>query len=76
VCCLIGMGLMDGQQNTPTPRGEGAGLSAPAAAAKQEQLAQHCHPLYQPGDRGVQRGRHGLASREPKGAGAACTDER
>src|SRR5580704_7583480 len=27
--------------HAPIPRGEGAGLSAPAAAAKQEQLAQH-----------------------------------
>ena len=34
--------------DTPTPRDEGAGLSAPAAAAKEEQLAQHCEPRYQP----------------------------
>src|SRR5580704_3535682 len=33
--------------DTPTPRGEGAGLSAPAAAAKKEQLAQHCESRYQ-----------------------------
>src|ERR1041384_5519920 len=33
--------------HAPIPRGEGAGLSAPAAAAKQEQLAQHCKSPYQ-----------------------------
>jgi GNAT superfamily N-acetyltransferase len=42
-------------------RGEGAGLSAPAAAAKQEQLAQHHRPLYQVG---VMRARRGIRSAE------------
>ena len=41
--------------DTPTPRGEGAGLSAPAAAAKEEQLAQHCESPYQLGAPGGTR---------------------
>jgi hypothetical protein len=40
--------MASGHANT---RGEGAGLSAPAAAAKEEQLAQHREPLYQAGGR-------------------------
>ena len=49
----------------PDTRGEGAGLSAPAAAAKQEQLAQHHgHSIRQPSP-----GR-GWAAREPKGCSA------
>src|ERR1700722_5682041 len=34
--------------DTPTPRDEGAGLSAPAPAAKEEQPPQPCLRLYQP----------------------------
>src|SRR5580693_4548922 len=44
VCCSKGRDRYGpGQRpaHAPIPRGEGAGLSAPAAAAKQEQLAQH-----------------------------------
>src|SRR5512146_1599725 len=61
-CCMIsaasltleGGDLPDERPaDTPTPRGEGAGLSAPAAAAKEEQLTQHRDPRYQPGRLGV-----------------------
>src|SRR5690349_14250480 len=46
---LVGGDLPDERPaDTPTPRGEGAGLSAPAAAAKEEQLAQHRDQRYQP----------------------------
>ena len=51
-------GPMGWPADAPMPRGEGAGLSAPAAAAKQEQLAQHCRPLYQQGARAVKRAVH------------------
>src|SRR5271170_1799937 len=49
--------------HAPIPRGEGAGLSAPAAAAKQEQLAQHHGPPYQ-----AAGSRCSGTAREPKGA--------
>ena len=46
----MGLIMASGRANT---RGEGAGLSAPAAAAKQEQLAQHHGPPFQAEAAGV-----------------------
>src|SRR6516164_6378967 len=50
---VVARSVASGRANT---RGEGAGLSAPAAAAKQEQLAQHRELPYQNGAPGVAQG--------------------
>src|SRR5579863_6147649 len=55
-CGLVGVDLINGQRTRQIPRGEGAGLSAPAAAAKQEQLAQHHGRSYQAEGWGMSRG--------------------
>src|SRR5215468_5933951 len=54
--CSWAVGLCQTASEHANTRGEGAGLSAPAAAAKEEQLAQHCDPPYQHGAQWVRRG--------------------
>src|SRR5512142_320752 len=77
---LVGGDLPDERPaDTPTPRGEGAGLSAPAAAAKEEQLAQHRDPRYQPPTQGWGRGRYSVGpgaifSGAVGGVGVGCED--
>src|ERR1700733_4842905 len=63
-------GCFYGQQTRQSSRGEGAGLEAPAAAAKEEQLTRHLRTNFIRTNGGA---RHRLsASPEPAGCGWLC----
>ena len=67
-------GCFYGQQTRRSSRGEGAGLVAPAAAAKEEQLTRHLRTNFIRTNRGA---RHRLsASPEPAGCGWLCGSAR